>query len=101
MIIVNSTYEPTADEAIYGVKDARPETGYRVEVSFTDGKRTTVDFEPFLKAASHPDIRKYRDIELFRSFRIIDGNLNWGDYDMIFPVAELYAGRISVPRRQA
>jgi hypothetical protein len=30
----------------------------------------------------------------FKNFKIIDGNLNWNDYDLIFPVADLHEGKI-------
>ncbi|CAN5512853.1 hypothetical protein BH09BAC6_BH09BAC6_28110 [soil metagenome] len=34
------------------------------------------------------------DEALFCNFEIKDGNLNWNDYDMIFPISELYEGKI-------
>jgi hypothetical protein len=36
----------------------------------------------------------YKDEKLFNSYKIIDGNLNWNDYDMIFPISDLYEGKI-------
>jgi hypothetical protein len=35
------------------------------------------------------------DKERFKQFEIIDGNLNWNDYDMIFPVSDLKKGKIA------
>ena len=46
------------------------------------------------EASLHPSIRKYLDEARFKLFDIIDGNLNWNDYDMIFPVEDLYEGKI-------
>jgi len=54
---------------------------YQLEVSFNDGKIVTVDFEPFLIASSHPEIRKYLNIDLFKRFNIVDGDLDWNDFD--------------------
>jgi hypothetical protein len=39
-------------------------------------------------------LRKYLDLDKFIKFKVIDGNLNWDDYDLIFPVADLYEGKI-------
>ena len=48
----------------------------------------------FLSKSFHPSISKYLDENLFRNFEIKDGNLNWNDYDLIFPVYDLYEGNI-------
>jgi hypothetical protein len=64
-------------------------------ILFADGERRVVDFGPFLRRASHPAIQAYLDEERFRQFVISNGNVNWNDYDLIFPVADLYAGSIS------
>ncbi|MCY3018915.1 MAG: DUF2442 domain-containing protein [Planctomycetota bacterium] len=65
---------------------------YRLKLLFGDGKTTTVDFEGFLKQSKHPDIRKYLRKALFRKFDLKSGHLTWNDFDMVFPLAELYAG---------
>ncbi len=67
---------------------------YLIEINFNNGKSHLVDFEDFLKKSNHPDIRKYLDIEAFKKFEIKDGNLDWNDFDLIFPIADLYSGRI-------
>jgi len=36
----------------------------------------------------------YLDESKFKEYKIIDGNLNWNDYDMIFPIEDLYQGRV-------
>ncbi len=68
--------------------------GYKIGVVFSDGKNTIVDFDAFLSASRHPEIRKYLDPELFREFKIQDGNLVWNDYDLIFPIEDLYTNDI-------
>ena len=67
---------------------------YAIRIRFNDGMERLVDFKPFLTKAQHPTIQKYLDENKFSGFKIIDGNLNWNDYDMIFPVWDLYEGRI-------
>ena len=66
----------------------------RLEISFSDGHVNEVDFEPFLKRSPHPAIRAYLDAKKFRQFTIEDGMLHWNDFDLVFPMADLYAGRI-------
>jgi len=65
---------------------------YRLQLHFGDGKTTTANFEPFLKNSAHPEIRKYLQKKLFRNFELKHGQLTWNDFDLVFPLAELYAG---------
>jgi hypothetical protein len=67
---------------------------YAVRVSFSDGTERLVDFKSFLFKSLHPSISKYKDETLFKQFKIIDGNLNWNDFDLIFPIDNLYTGVI-------
>ena len=68
--------------------------GYRLELSFDDGSKREIDFERFLKASAHPDIRKWLDPDAFKSFRLEYGDLLWGDWELCFPIADLYPGTI-------
>ena len=63
---------------------------YTIHVCFSDGSEQIIDFEPFLRRAQHPDIRKYLDPSLFQTFTIINGRLDWNDYDLCFPLQDLY-----------
>jgi len=67
---------------------------YLIQIKFSDGNEKLVDFKPFLSKSLHPTIKKYLDENMFRSFLLIDGNLNWNDYDLIFPISDLYNGKI-------
>jgi hypothetical protein len=67
---------------------------FAVRIKFTDGIEKLVDFKPFLMKARHPSIKKYMEESMFQNYQIVDGNLNWNDYDLIFPVWDLYTGRI-------
>ncbi|KAA6187430.1 DUF2442 domain-containing protein [Thiohalocapsa marina] len=63
---------------------------YRLCLCFSDGRRQEVDFKPFLSKARHPDLRAYLAPERFATFRVEYGDLVWGDYDLCFPVIDLY-----------
>lgn len=63
---------------------------YTLRLSFDDGAVQTVDFKPFLSHSRHPDIRAYLEPSRFAAYRIEYGELVWGDYDLCFPVADLY-----------
>ena len=67
---------------------------YAIRLKFNDGTERLVDFTSFLNKSQHTSIKKYLKENLFSQFQIIDGNLNWNDYDLIFPVWDLYNGRI-------
>jgi len=70
---------------------------YKVEILFSDKTIKTVDFGLFLVKNPHPVHDKYKDVKLFKEFKIESGNLVWGkDWDLIFPINQLYKGRISV-----
>ena len=67
---------------------------YAIRILFTDGNEKLVDFKPFLTKSLHPSISRYLDESLFKQFKISNGNLNWNDYDLIFPIHNLYDGII-------
>jgi len=79
---------------IIEVKSARYIGDYAIRVFFNDGFSKLVDFRPFLESSLYPSIRNYLDEANFKEYQIIDGNLNWNDYDLIFPVEDLYEGKI-------
>lgn len=67
---------------------------YRIRFWFNDGKDKIVDFGSFLRSARNPLFKKYLDTNEFKKFKIIYGNLDWNNYEMCFPVADLYEGKI-------
>ena len=67
---------------------------YVIRLKFNNGITKKVDFESFLRNSSNPSIRKYLQKENFSNFELIDGNLNWNDYDLIFPIIDLYNNKI-------
>lgn len=82
------------DTDLIEIKSATFIGDYAIRIIFNDGVNKLVDFKSFLETSSHPSIRKYLDEAVFIQFAIVDGNLNWNDYDLIFPIYDLYLGRI-------
>jgi len=68
---------------------------YTLLLTFSDKKEIQIDFRSFLESAKHPDITKYLDLKKFKSFTLENGELMWGDFDLIFPIADLYRGDIA------
>jgi len=93
MKIVQDYIEIKPDDVIE-VTSANYIGDYAIRVSFNDNTEKLVDFKPFLFKSLHPSISKYRNEQLFKEFKISDGNLNWNDYDLIFPIHNLHEGLI-------
>jgi len=64
--------------------------GYKLELIFNDGKINIIDFENFIFSSGHPEIKKYQDKNLFKNFNLTYGELEWGDYDLVFSISDLY-----------
>lgn len=67
---------------------------YRIQLVFDDNTAQEIDFKPFLTRSHHPDIRAYLDPVRFAGFRVEYGELVWGDYELCFPVIDLYRNTI-------
>jgi len=80
---------------LIAVKTAQYIGDFVIRITFSDGSSKLIDFKPFLENSIHPLIRTYLEEVKFRNFQIIDGNLNWNDFDLIFPLEDLYQGNIS------
>jgi hypothetical protein len=81
-------------QAVLEIVQVKYLTGYVLRLTFKDGTVRRVDFEPFLRHSQHPAIRAYLDLAKFKSYRLEHGDLLWGDYDLCFPMADLYHGVI-------
>jgi hypothetical protein len=68
---------------------------YKLRLLFDDGHESLVDFAPFLSQSQHPAVQAYHDRKRFQNFTIEDGFLQWNDFDLVFPMADLYTGQIS------
>lgn len=80
--------------AIISIEAARLRDTYKVELKFNDGADRTIDFQPFLSQSQHPSIRAFLEPAKFKNFHVEHGDLVWGDYDLCFPIADLYYDRI-------
>lgn len=75
---------------------------FLLELMFDDNKKTVVDFNSFFETHSHPQYNKYKKEENFLKYKIENGNIVWGkDWDMIFPVWNLYQGKVEYNVRKA
>jgi hypothetical protein len=83
-------YTDHAEKDNISIKDARYIGDFAIRLTFSDSHSKLVDFKPFLEQAKHPSLKKYLDEDKFKSFRIKDGNLDWNDFEMCFPIMDLY-----------
>lgn len=96
MIRVN-TINKEKDQAVNAVKVTSADYigGYKLFISFNDGKKVEVDFADFLNNRAKGYLNKYKKPDHFKAFKIEDGNVVWGkDWDLVFPVSQLYHGHI-------
>jgi hypothetical protein len=68
---------------------------YKLRLGFADAHESLVEFAPFLSQSRHPAIQACHHRKRFRNFTVEDGSLHWNDFDLVFPMAESYAGKIS------
>ncbi len=86
--------EEIDDSEVCSVTDAHYIGDFAIRVFFSDGHQKLVDFKPFLEQRRHPSFEKYLNEKVFQTFEIVDGNLNWNDYEMIFHLEDLYENDI-------
>jgi hypothetical protein len=53
-----------------------------------------IDLSAFLNTAKNPKARKYLGKRLFRNFKLEYGDIVWNDYEMCFPIWDLYEGKV-------
>jgi len=89
------------DMKTISVKEARFLHDYVLLITFTNGVVRNVDFSNFLHAPSTPSyLKAYSDEANFKNFKVENGNVVWGrDWDLIFPIPELYSGKICIPSK--
>ncbi|OFX55448.1 MAG: hypothetical protein A2046_12265 [Bacteroidetes bacterium GWA2_30_7] len=76
-------------------------SGYKVKLTYSDGKVNIVDFEYFVMKLKGYYAR-YKDIDEFQKFYIDNGNIVWGEnWDLIFHINSLYYNRFHKPGRKA
>ena len=77
------------------IKEASYIEKYKIKITFNDLKTQVIDFETFLSKSKNKQINKYLDIELFKSFQVVDGDLDWNDFDLCFPIYDLYENSVN------
>jgi len=82
------------DNQIISIEQAKQLDNYKLQLVFNDLSSQVVDFQPFLSQSLNPLIRKYLAPEEFAKFEIDEGDLEWNDYDLCFPIADLYENNI-------
>jgi hypothetical protein len=103
MIATQSIQTKKADqpESIQ-VAHAKYLDGYRLFITFNDEKEKIIDFSDFLSKCTVGYLTKYKNKANFKRFRIDSGNVVWGrDWDLIFPVDQLYKGKIETSSEPA
>ena len=70
---------------------------YKLRLVFDDDTVQEVDFKDFLTQSHHPDIRAYLEECKFDAYHLEFGELVWGDFDLCFPIIDLYQNRILHP----
>jgi hypothetical protein len=83
-----------AEGQAVGIVSAEPVGPLKLRLRFSDGFEREIDFARFLQSAQHPATREFLDPAKFARFTVQDGDLFWGDYELCFPIADLYDGRI-------
>lgn len=76
------------------INNAKYLENYKLELIFSDGSKKIINLDKFLKNAKNPMTRKYLEKRNFKKFKIEYGDLVWGDYEMCFPIWDLYKGKI-------
>ncbi len=83
-----------SEDSIIEITNVEHVSGLKLRIKFNDCNKRLIDFEPFLRNSRHPEIRNYMNPALFKQFKIEYGDLVWNDYDLCFPISDLYEGKI-------
>lgn len=67
---------------------------YVLGLTFSDSSYKEISFKDFLFEAKNPMTTKYQDENLFASYSLDYGDLNWNNYELCFPISDLYDGKI-------
>lgn len=67
---------------------------FKLNLTFDDDISQLVDFKPFLESSSHLEVKKYLNLNKFKKFSFKNNELMWGDFDLIFPIVDLYENNL-------
>lgn len=91
---IKIVHEQCKDMEVIEIVAAEYVGEYRILLRFNDSSERIVDFKDFLLNAPNPLYKKYLDVNEFKKFKIVFGNLDWNDYEMCFPIMDLYEGKV-------
>ena len=78
------------------ITNAKDSGNLTVSLTFSDNTVRLVDVGDFIRRHPHPQYNKYLEPRKFSKFSIENGNIVWGkNWDMIFPIEQLYAGSLA------
>ena len=80
---------------VIAITKAEYKGNFMIELQFSDDSMKVVDFKSFLEESKNPMTKKYLVESNFKKFRLAYGDQLWGDYEMCFPIWDLYTGKIS------
>ena len=81
---------------IFDIIKAEDVGNLSVSLTFSDKTTQIITVGDFIRRHPHPQYNKYLDPRRFGRFAIENGNIVWGkNWDLIFPVEQLYAGSIA------
>ena len=67
---------------------------FELQITFSEGTIKNIDFAGFILNSKKPDVQKYQKPSKFKAFSFKNGELRWGDFEMIFPIMDLYKGSV-------
>jgi hypothetical protein len=86
----NSGFETSIEIMAISIIKADYQGSYKIKLLFSDNVERVIDFKDFLKNAKNPMTKKFLDEKLFSCYSIKYGDLIWNDYEMCFPIWDLY-----------
>ncbi len=76
-------------------------SGFKVLISFSNGKQRIIDFYPLFSKTLKGYYTKYLLPADFKKFVVENGNISWGDNEeVIFPVSFLYNSKNGVTQKE-
>ena len=92
-MIITQNYSEV-DVKVINIVEAKLINDYVIHFIFDDKVEREIDFYPFFNASKNLMTRKYLEAENFKNFSIKYGDIVWNDYEMCFPIWDLYSGKI-------
>jgi hypothetical protein len=65
-------------------------SAYKIEFTFENNSKKVVDFKVFLMNERNPMTTEFRDVNLFRKFKIEGGDILWKNFQMCFSGEAMY-----------